>query len=208
MAAAASASLSPDASGDDTSLPGDPWRGVVPWRVGRLAEPVRWLAADRSRTTRTTADADRRAAVVELDGAAIRAARAGGDASDGWALAIGDHTALVRPAVGARRVATVTWLGRRHRVAQAPPPDASSDAASAAAPDALAAPMPGRIVRIHVTEGELVRPNAPLVVLEAMKMEHVIAATGPGRVARVHVVVGDQVVRGAPLVDLADEAPA
>jgi biotin carboxyl carrier protein len=68
--------------------------------------------------------------------------------------------------------------------------------------------MPGRIVRIHVTEGELVRPNAPLVVLEAMKMEHVIAATGPGRVARVHVVVGDQVVRGAPLVDLADEAPA
>ena len=52
------------------------------------------------------------------------------------------------------------------------------------------------------------RPNAPLVVLEAMKMEHVIAATGPGRVARVHVAVGDQVVRGAPLVDLADEAPA
>ena len=129
VAAAASASLSPGAGGDAASLPGDPWRGVAPWRVGRLAEPVRWLAADRPRTTRTTADADRRAAVVELDGAATRAARAGGDAADGWTLAIGDDTALVRPAVGARRVETVTWLGRRHRIAQAPPPDASSDAA-------------------------------------------------------------------------------
>ena len=68
--------------------------------------------------------------------------------------------------------------------------------------------MPGRIVRVDVAEGELVRANAPLVVLEAMKMEHVIAATGPGRVARVHVAAGDQVVRGAPLVDLADEAAA
>ena len=52
------------------------------------------------------------------------------------------------------------------------------------------------------------RPNAPLVILEAMKMEHVIAASGAGRVARLHVAVGDQVVRGAPLVDLDDEAPA
>ena len=68
--------------------------------------------------------------------------------------------------------------------------------------------MPGRIVRIHVAEGDRVRPNAPLVILEAMKMEHVIAASGAGRVARLHVAVGDQVVRGAPLVDLDDEAPA
>ena len=46
-----SASRSPDSGGDDPSLPGDPWRGVASWRVGRLAEPVRWLAGDRPRTT-------------------------------------------------------------------------------------------------------------------------------------------------------------
>jgi biotin carboxyl carrier protein len=59
-----------------------------------------------------------------------------------------------------------------------------------------------------VAEGEHVRANAPLVILEAMKMEHVIAATAPGRVTRLHVAAGDQVVRGAPLVDLdAADAP-
>jgi 3-methylcrotonyl-CoA carboxylase alpha subunit len=62
--------------------------------------------------------------------------------------------------------------------------------------------MPGRIVRVLVDAGVHVRQHAPLVILEAMKMEHVIAAASPGRVARVHVAVGDQVARGAPLVDL------
>ena len=206
VAAAASRSLAGPLA--DAPLPADPWRTVVPWRAGRVAEPLRWLAGGRSATTRTTVDAGGAGAEVDLDGRRVRAERAGGDRASGWSLAIGDATALVRPAVGARRVETVAWLGRRHRIAPAPPPDASPPAASADGPDALAAPMPGRIVRIHVAEGDRVRPNAPLVILEAMKMEHVIAASGAGRVARLHVAVGDQVVRGAPLVDLDDEAPA
>jgi biotin carboxyl carrier protein len=62
--------------------------------------------------------------------------------------------------------------------------------------------MPGRIVRIHVAEGDHVAANEPLLVLEAMKMEHVIAAPGAGRVGGLMVAVGDQVTRGAPLVAL------
>ena len=51
------------------------------------------------------------------------------------------------------------------------------------------------------------RRSDPLLVLEAMKMEHVIAAAGAGRVSRLLVAVGDQVARGAPLVTLdADDA--
>ena len=53
--------------------------------------------------------------------------------------------------------------------------------------------MPGRIVRVHVAVGTHVVAADPLVVLEAMKMEHVIAATAPGRVVRLFVAVGDQV---------------
>ena len=50
--------------------------------------------------------------------------------------------------------------------------------------------------------------NEPLLVLEAMKMEHVIAAAGAGRVAQLLVAVGDQVARGAPLVTLDADASA
>jgi biotin carboxyl carrier protein len=60
-----------------------------------------------------------------------------------------------------------------------------------------------------VTVGDEVAAGQSLLVVEAMKMEHVIAASAPGRVARVHVAVGDQVQRGQLLVDLeAAEAAA
>ena len=181
---------------------GDPWHAAVPWRLGRSGEPLRWVAGGGAHTTRTAVTPGAGAAVVALDDGELTVSRTGGDPVEGWSLAIGGETALVRPAVGRRRVETVTWLGRRHRVALATPPSGAGAAAAVDHPDALAAPMPGRIVRVHVEPGDHVRGNAPLVILEAMKMEHVIAATAPGRVARVHVAVGDQVQRGQPLVDL------
>jgi len=57
----------------------------------------------------------------------------------------------------------------------------------------LTAPMPGKIVKVLVTEGQEVAANAPLVVLEAMKMEHTVRASAAGTVRAVHVAVGDQV---------------
>jgi acetyl-CoA carboxylase biotin carboxylase subunit len=200
-AAAAARSL-----GDASQASSDPWHATVPWRQGRIAEPLRLVVGGRARTTRTAVAPGAAAAAVTLDDGELTVSRSGGDPDAGWSLTIGAETALVRPAVGRRRVETVTWLGRRHRVALTAPPSGAGAATAADHPDALAAPMPGRIVRVHVEPGDHVRANAPLVILEAMKMEHVIAATAPGLVARVHVVVGDQVQRGQPLVDL--DAPA
>jgi len=67
----------------------------------------------------------------------------------------------------------------------------------------LRAPMPGRIVRLLVSEGEPVARGATLLVLEAMKMEHEIKAPHDGTVARLPFRVGDQVEAGAPLVEFA-----
>jgi acetyl/propionyl-CoA carboxylase alpha subunit len=61
----------------------------------------------------------------------------------------------------------------------------------------LAAPMPGRVVRVAVREGDRVAAGDELLVLEAMKMEHRIEAPCAGRVAAVHVAAGDFVVAGA-----------
>jgi acetyl/propionyl-CoA carboxylase alpha subunit len=66
--------------------------------------------------------------------------------------------------------------------------------------DALAAPLQGTIVAIDVKEGDLVRKGQQVLVMESMKMEHVIAATQSGHVRAVVAAVGDAVLEGAPLV--------
>jgi len=53
---------------------------------------------------------------------------------------------------------------------------------------------------VHVGEGQRVARGEPLMVLEAMKMEHVIAAPDDGRVTAVHYAVGAQVEEGAQLI--------
>jgi 3-methylcrotonyl-CoA carboxylase alpha subunit len=68
----------------------------------------------------------------------------------------------------------------------------------------MAAPMSGAIVAVHVKTGDRVDKGAPLVVLEAMKMEHTIVAPAPGIVVAVNCAVGERVSEGADLVDLED----
>ncbi len=68
----------------------------------------------------------------------------------------------------------------------------------------LAAPMPGRIVQVLVGPGDAVEAGQPLLVLEAMKMEHTIKAPSAGVIAAVHYQVGDQVEEGADLAEFAE----
>src|SRR3954470_991708 len=59
--------------------------------------------------------------------------------------------------------------------------------------------MQGTVVSIDVAAGDVVRAGQPLVVLESMKMEHVVAADGPGVISSVPIAVGDTVMPGDPL---------
>jgi len=68
----------------------------------------------------------------------------------------------------------------------------------------LTAPMSGTVVAVLVEAGRKVLRGAPLVVLEAMKMEHTIVAPADGVVAAVHYRPGDRVAEGADLVELQD----
>jgi acetyl/propionyl-CoA carboxylase alpha subunit len=69
-------------------------------------------------------------------------------------------------------------------------------------------PMPGRVIAVHVAAGDTVAARQPLVVLEAMKMEHVVVAPFEAEVAAVVVDVGEQVAAGAILVVLGHEGGA
>ena len=68
------------------------------------------------------------------------------------------------------------------------------------ADNAVLAPIQGTIVSVSVVAGDSVRFGQPLLVMEAMKMEHVIESTMSGVVHSVTVAIGDTVFEGHPLV--------
>lgn len=65
----------------------------------------------------------------------------------------------------------------------------------------LLAPMPGKVIALVAAEGARVEKGAPLLILEAMKMEHTITAPSAGTVKAFRFGVGDQVGDGAELVE-------
>jgi biotin carboxyl carrier protein len=66
----------------------------------------------------------------------------------------------------------------------------------------VTAPMPGRIVRVVVAAGDSVESGAPLIVIEAMKMENELHALHAARIGAVLVKAGDTVEGGAKLISL------
>jgi acetyl/propionyl-CoA carboxylase alpha subunit len=77
------------------------------------------------------------------------------------------------------------------------PPPPSADVAGS-----LVAPMPGLVVRTEIEPGDRVCTGRPLLVLEAMKMEHTVRAPYDGVLDRLLVAVGDQVTVGQLLAVL------
>ncbi|WP_248962712.1 acetyl/propionyl/methylcrotonyl-CoA carboxylase subunit alpha [Sphaerisporangium perillae] len=76
------------------------------------------------------------------------------------------------------------------------------------APGSLLAPMPGTVLRVEVDPGAPVTEGQPILILEAMKMEHQISAPAAGVVSALNVTPGRQVEAGAVLavIDAVHEA--
>ena len=79
---------------------------------------------------------------------------------------------------------------------------ADASAAGASGPRCVRAPMTGRIVALNVEPGSEVAAGAPLLLLEAMKMEYRVQAPVAGRVGGLTCAVGSLVELGAPLLTL------
>ncbi|MDN5320893.1 MAG: pyruvate carboxylase subunit [Thermococcaceae archaeon] len=75
-------------------------------------------------------------------------------------------------------------------------------APAAAGENVVTAPMPGKVLRVLVREGDEVKAGQGLLVLEAMKMENEIPSPRDGVVKKILVKEGDTVDTGQPLIEL------
>lgn len=99
----------------------------------------------------------------------------------------------------------VRWHGREFRVERVLPLSVDTLGKSAQGVSGhtnLESPMPGTVIKVLVEEGQHVVEHQPLVVLEAMKMEHIVAAPYSGVVRQLPYAAGTLVSKGAVLVDL------
>ena len=119
--------------------------------------------------------------------------------SDGLAIILDGvrHAATVVPLRDQRYVFTA---GQLHRLTLADP--LAHAAVDEHRGGHLTAPMSGTIVALLVRAGDAVAKGAPLIIVEAMKMEHTIAAPAAGTVRAVHYRQGDQVSEGVALIDV------
>jgi len=98
---------------------------------------------------------------------------------------------------------TVRVVDERTRLLQ----EVTGQGTAAATDQVVKAPMPGLVLRVDVASGDAVVAGAPLLVLEAMKMENEIRAHAAGVVRAVHVTAGEAVERGTALLEIAASQP-
>ncbi|MFP4082762.1 MAG: acetyl-CoA carboxylase biotin carboxyl carrier protein subunit [Candidatus Aminicenantes bacterium] len=67
------------------------------------------------------------------------------------------------------------------------------------------APMPGKVIKISVSENEEIRKNQTLAIVEAMKMENEIKSSIQGFVKKIFVAAGDLVDSEKPLIELREK---
>jgi 3-methylcrotonyl-CoA carboxylase alpha subunit len=120
---------------------------------------------------------------------------------DGAEISPHAHAAAIRLASGAIAVMEQgeTWTLQPHD------PFADVDSTGTAS-DRIVAPMPGKVIRVLTEPKARVKRGTPLIVLEAMKMEHTLAAPADTEIESVEASTGDQVAEGMVLVRFAKAA--
>ncbi|MGV3654869.1 MAG: acetyl/propionyl/methylcrotonyl-CoA carboxylase subunit alpha [Noviherbaspirillum sp.] len=173
----------------------DPWSRRSGWRLGSALRR-RLEYADAQRSYALEVEYRDRDWLLWRDGQAEPLAIL---ASDGGQLAIRLGGRVAHGAVVRDGDAFHVFADGGHAVLTYADPMAHAGQAESAG-GGLTAPMPGKIVAVLARPGQAVEGGAPLLIMEAMKMEHTINAPGKGVVEAILYDIGEQVAEGAPLL--------
>jgi 3-methylcrotonyl-CoA carboxylase alpha subunit len=184
----------------------DPW--AVAWRVNGAEQRIAYRFGEQQHVV-LAAQRDEHTWRLSVDGTT----------RDVECVAVRDQTLTLKLSGAYARLHVaqaddallVAWRGRSYRLHKVQPlsVDAlSSSQSGVTGHTSLEAPMPGTIIKVLVQPGDHVAPNQPLIVLEAMKMEHTIVAPYAGVVSAVPFTTGQLVSGGATLIELDAEEQA
>ncbi|MBY0243562.1 MAG: 3-methylcrotonyl-CoA carboxylase, partial [Burkholderiaceae bacterium] len=176
---------------------GEPWQQHSGWRMNSLLKRTLDFSDD-SGSQQVQAGYNGVTWTFSLDGASQQLALTHLDGTELSATLDGQQ---LRGSVVREGDTFHVYVQGRHTALRYTDPLAHSGTAEAEA-GALTAPMPGKIVAILVAAGARVAKGTPLLVMEAMKMEHTISATHDGTIEKLLYEVGDQVTDGAQLLTL------
>jgi acetyl-CoA/propionyl-CoA carboxylase biotin carboxyl carrier protein len=167
----------------------DPWDVPDGWRLGTPAWTVRRLqASGREPVTVRLRGRSSSAEVVVDDGEPMPAAAS----RDGDLLTVTLDGVTTRFLVA--HVGGTVWLAADGRsIALREHERLRAATEGAAADGAVTAPMPGTVTVVRASVGDRVDAGTPLLVVEAMKMEHVLTAPVAGTVTELPVTAGQQV---------------
>jgi 3-methylcrotonyl-CoA carboxylase alpha subunit len=189
-----------DASGSGD--PWSPWHHRDGWRLNQDNHHV-FTFRDAEREVAVTAHYRKSGLLLDLPGGQVLA-RAEAE-PDGRLVADLGGARMHATVVRAGRVLSVFASGASHRLEL----KEFETVADEEVGGSLAAPMPGSVVQVLVQPGTHVEKGRPLMIIEAMKMEHTIAAPADGVVAQVLFARGDQVKEGEQMFQFEpDPSPA
>lgn len=96
----------------------------------------------------------------------------------------------------------VHYNGRTYTMAVGSGQKSRRKAGAGGSSDQIAAPMPGKVTKILVNEGDVVSQGQAVLVMEAMKMEYTLKSDIDGSVDAIHCTAGEQVALGKALVKI------
>ena len=174
----------------------DGWRaGERAWTTFRLSHGAGTVVEVR---VRGLASAGAEVAVGDGEPVTARASfrSPGGPGGDtDLVLTYGGRTVRFAYAAGRGEDGAVTWLGRDGQAwaVRDEPPVPLRGARAGSADGTVRSPMPGTLLAVHVAVGDVVSTGQPVLVVEAMKMEHTVTAPVDGTVTELTAKAGQQV---------------
>lgn len=187
---------------EEEGIDQDPWSIKDCWRLGGdYRRQFVWVDGERQRQVSWMQSG--RSQKLDVEGRCVDVSWTGRRISSG-------AIQLNMRVMDAQRTATVQkqgasvdiFLDGRHRVLFLLDPLVQATQGMMSQEGSLTAPMPGKIIALHVKQGQTVQKGEALLVMEAMKMEHVVFAPTDGVIKEVFFSVGEQVGEGVALIGL------